>query len=772
MKTLHPRTPLITSNSILAGIGSLKREEICSFIAMLEKVDGLSLAKGALEDLGRHTRILDRASSAAIDETKLELVRSATPDALLRHRLWVCLAKALKCPTTIPLSPRSTSKAASALAVRASERLSPSVIAERNKKLVKAKEEDLTNLIGTKAAELWNAGRCLLSRKEPLPFPDLVREELLNFLADKNLVSEAKKQADPAVEQALSNAHVAAQKVIAAGGGWVAFATLVGNAGFLPYILAAQLSAWIPLVSGPALVSLLATLINPLTVLAGVSTLGWLALGKGSQVLRSQVAARICVLLALPGSRNAEDGLEAFVADMRSLDQVPSSAFDYLSNWESRTLEERLSVISVRSVSSPPMPAGPPPQPWDMKREMNDVNDAEIVASLTAGEMVWHAAAMDENVLKAADFSRAADLGDPLSFSATAQDFALEGAGYSLRGYTAERLVLDKLVADGHDVKLAATSNAPGLDLIVDGLPVQVKCGTELSNLSEHFDRYPDIPVIANKELLDQAHESGQSWAHMVTTLPGFEIENLESEISEALGHAANLADPSIIEFALSMGALRGGIEVMRGRIPVSDLPTWLLMDGASRGVLGIMGMKAGGWIGLVAIGPAGALVLGPAIGCAALLGNSAVKTKAQNLLMAKWLRELLDLGLDLHSAISAALERRIRHLNERTDRLNSAASEPDELSVWITNRSLDDVIFAIEELADIGAPPKNEQACIELLFKAADLAPADATVLRASQHLNLHFAQKPRLQEMLVDNQLEAFNSILQRKVWTRFRA
>ena len=98
--------------------------------------------------------------------------------------------------------------------------------------------------------------------------------------------------------------------------------------------------------------------------------------------------------------------------------------------------------------------------------------DPALIASLTAGKMLWHAISIDENVMKAADFSHAADLSDRLAFATEAQNFALERAGYSLRGYTVERLVLNKLVTDGHAVALAAASNTPGLDLIVDGRPI------------------------------------------------------------------------------------------------------------------------------------------------------------------------------------------------------------------------------------------------------------------------------------------------------------
>lgn len=532
MNEINAPANTISATSILSGLGSLDREEICTFVAILEEISAISLARGALEDVARRARIINDDTANATNRTKLALVNSPQTDEVLRHRLWVRLSEALMVPTTVPLSTRSAQRAAAALAVRTSERLTPSVAAQRKKARTAVSEAELAYKVGKKAADLWNAGKKLITRQDPLPFPDLVLEEMVNLLADEDLYATAQAHIDPKFREDLQKAHSAAKKAMAAGGGWVAFAAIVGNAGFLPYMLAAQLSAWIPMVGGPTLVSLLATLINPLTVLAGVGALSWLAMGKGSQILRSQVAARLCVLLSLPGEQNRVEGLNRFLADMRALDHAPSASFDHLSKDDRKALGSRLKFLSGRLPDDLPSPAGSPPPPWNVRPRDGAFADAAIVFSLTAGEMLWHAVAIDENVLQAADFSRAADLSDPLSFAAEANGFLLEAAGYSLRGYVAERLVLDALVANGHDVVLAEASNTPGLDLIVDGHAVQVKCGSNLSNLVEHFEKYPDIPVIANEELTILAAESGEDWANLVTTLPGFEIMTIEAQVA------------------------------------------------------------------------------------------------------------------------------------------------------------------------------------------------------------------------------------------------
>ncbi|MFD0980432.1 tyrosine-type recombinase/integrase [Tropicimonas aquimaris] len=236
---------------------------MCSFLALLETLDGVNLTKSAIADLGKRMRILNRVSEDAVDGARKRLLHSSAPDAILRHRLWVRLADALAVPSTIPLSSRSARRAASALAVRSSERLTPAVVAQRKK--LDDESPGGRDAFGVRkiAAEALRAGQKSMSPEAPLSFPDLVHEELLNLMADESLVSAAAEQADPEIREALRKAHTAAQAAMAAGGSWAVFAAIVGNAGFLPYILAAKLSAWIPLVGGPALVSLLAILVNP-----------------------------------------------------------------------------------------------------------------------------------------------------------------------------------------------------------------------------------------------------------------------------------------------------------------------------------------------------------------------------------------------------------------------------------------------------------------------------------------------------------------------------
>lgn len=745
--------PIVRPIDILSGLGVLERAEMCQIIALIECVDGLFLAKGAVEGIGAKLGFAADASAERLQTTQNDLAGSSASDAALRFRLWSRLTEAVAMPSVVPsLSGNSAMRSASAFAVRASERLTPSIRARHRRADRKDSDGGIGELAGGKAAKYWKSVKSAVVAEPPLPFPQIVAEEILAVFSDDKVLEAAAKESDPEIAEALRQGQARARNAIAASGVWVGGAAVVANAGFVPYMLAAKFSAIIPLVSGPTLVSLLATLINPVTVFVGIAALGWLGMGRGSRVVRSQLAARLGVLMAAQGTQRSAAGLDQFLTDMRTLDQEPIDSFNWMPAKDRADMRRCVAEITGHLAGPLPAPAGRPPEPWSSKKMTTDFPDAVVALGLTAGEMLWHATALDPNVMKAADFSRSGDIGDPMAFACNAADFMTSGAGWSLRGYTAERLVMDKLIADGHDVRLAEASNTPGLDLIVDGMPVQVKCGTALSNLTEHFEKYPDIPVIANAALAKEAMASDAPWTHLVTTLPGFEISMIEEQIAETLGHAADLADPDVLQFALSVGVLRGGIEVARGRVPVSDLPAWLILDGASRGLLAFAGENAGAWFGLIAIGPAGALILGPAIGAAALLGNNALKGYAQKKLMADWSLDLQRAAEGLHASIVTALEHRVARLEERAGTFARNASR-SEIDAWMARRAQDDLIAALEDRTSlIMSRPKAEVDAIRLLFSARDIAPVDAAVLSRIHEVEQTIARKPGLKATMIE--------------------
>jgi hypothetical protein len=233
----------------------------------------------------------------------------------------------------LPLSARRAREAASALAFQAAERLSPAVHARR--KATAEADEAAPEPSGWGAwipkgiRGAWNDPKSLIESSPLISFPEVVASEFADILS--GLLQSGELAKDPQIAAAFEGHEKAMAALVAAGDGWAAFAGLVGAAGFAPYIMAAQVSAWLPFVSGATAVSFLALMVNPVTLLVGIAALGWVGLGRGSSAVRSQVAARVAVILAVRGMQAPAEGLATYVNDMRRVGDLPTSSLAHLS---------------------------------------------------------------------------------------------------------------------------------------------------------------------------------------------------------------------------------------------------------------------------------------------------------------------------------------------------------------------------------------------------------------------------------------------------------
>jgi hypothetical protein len=108
---------------ILSGLGTLSRTEICQIIALIECVDGLFLAKGAVVGVGAKLGMSQDFAANQLQTAQDCLVKCSATDGDLRFRLWTRFTEAMAVPSEPPLSTRAATKTASAFAVRAAERL-------------------------------------------------------------------------------------------------------------------------------------------------------------------------------------------------------------------------------------------------------------------------------------------------------------------------------------------------------------------------------------------------------------------------------------------------------------------------------------------------------------------------------------------------------------------------------------------------------------------------------------------------------------------------
>ena len=416
------------------------------------------------------------------------------------------------------------------------------------------------------------------------------------------------------------------RKWLAAGGAYGTFGGAVAVSGFAPYILAAQASAFIPLVSGPALVSLLAVLTNPLVIIATVGVVGYrLGLSATQQAAR-QVATYVISLLACDGIGRTRRSLERLVASFGTVPELPDDAFGsrrektrYVSRWR-----------EFRSDSRHPRASGRPALADDWERA--DINrDSVGIGALSVGDLLYSFAAIDPHVVAAADFATTEEIANSFDFAVSLLGRmgdewlgreSLNGLVDRDKGFLMEQLAATKLAADGHVVELPGSSNQPGWDLMVDGQPFQVKCLADSGGLAEHFEKYPEIPVLANSDLASDYDTWPAEWKDNVFFLEAHTNELLSQITERTYLEAKDLGDNDVPEIALAYVAARQVWKLKDGEITASQAASQLLIEGSARVGLAVAGGVVGTSVGLLVLGPAGALVGGALVPILAQAGT------------------------------------------------------------------------------------------------------------------------------------------------------
>lgn len=580
---------------IAAGLGDASRQEICGLLAVLDAAR-LSKIAAAMGKAARRKLVSDSQPAADhVTAFAKALMSEPLPTDALRAKLWLGLKDGLGLPGLYPLSKRRLEEETAAIAVRASEILAPAVVGAQQQR----SDADLSirARMGRKLQQAVPGARKHVSAR--VTFPDVVAHEI-TVMMEGLTQAESMGALDPAVAAAIRKGQQAISAAVITGGGWATLAGAIGTAGFAPYIAAAKLSAVIPFVTGPALTSFLFVIINPWTVIAGSAALGYWAISGRASAAREVAAARVATLLAVRG-QGAEQGLATLLNPFRGLHLMTDAELGHLNGEQCESVRRQAKKIAAALATDIPVASGAAPGLWGAGISGNratDHQDAALVAGLTAGDMLYHAASVDPAVLTAIDFSRLAEFDTPLDLALHIAGFASHGARVALRGYSAEQLVMAELIEDGHDVILPESATTPGYDLIVDGVPVQVKCGTSISLLHDHFAKYPDIPVIADNALAAQAQALDEPWAPMVVTISGFDLEHVQRVIDQSLQAAAGLADVSTPVYATLVGAARAAHKAWTGQIPVEDLPAWLVIDLTIRGGAGERGTSRRGYPG------------------------------------------------------------------------------------------------------------------------------------------------------------------------------
>ncbi len=328
---------------------------------------------------------------------------------------------------------------------------------------------------------------------------------------------------------------------------------------------------------------------------------------------------------------------------------------------------------------------------------------ALATGTLTIGDLLYDVTRLDPLVLKALDFSRTADLAGPLSFAAFAEhtsglnQAAQEGTINALQGFVAERVFAQHLQSRGLEIELPSSPNQPGYDLLLGNSPYQVKNVLDPRHINNHFDKYPDIPVITNAEMGEYFPNNPD-----VIVLPINRTEIID-RTNAALETGRNVLDLEVPAITLAVATGRAGFAVIRGKSTLKTALPAAMVDGAGGLAGGFLGSKTLATAGL-ALGPYGAVV-GGILGMVA--GARQGFVMVQGLKRRIWCRQEEEA---LNKACSALLRKtaEITHrkhilIESKAEKIEqhtaSKGTEGKNLWRWFRRRIEDELLYLINKI-------------------------------------------------------------------------
>lgn len=457
--------------SILAGLGALTRQEISLLLPHFEDTSLHNLAADKLRDVaiklgGSEAVPAEAAFRRRLVQASEKVMASDATDRALRVRLWVHLLSTFDIDTRLPLSTRAANAcsatlahcAAGSLSLETEEEAGSSMLREARKRLLARFSRATPDF-----SEVVIAQADLVARA----VANAAQEGTLAADDQAELVRRVRAQIEQlppelrsgAMEQALKSGDTAIISLLASGTSLLGVGIVVKLAGFSAYIFAAQAAAIIPFIGGTTAVSMLFVLANPLFIGPVILLGAYLAGQRVRGAHGKRLASNLAVQLALRGIAFGRGGLRQTLDDFKSL-----SAGDVAALPLERQSGMLAKLSAVKAAIGDPLPPTPWPPEGVLARQAGNgnkspletllfqkgsgnVREALIVAGLTAGDILYNAAAIDPTVLRAADFSSSDDIPGVADFGVFSDRFetmaaeAVDGAANNLRGYLAEQIV-------------------------------------------------------------------------------------------------------------------------------------------------------------------------------------------------------------------------------------------------------------------------------------------------------------------------------------------
>ncbi len=152
----------------------------------------------------------------------------------------------------------------------------------------------------------------------------------------------------------------------------------------------------------------------------------------------------------------------------------------------------------------------------------------------------------------------------------------------------------------------------------------------------------------------------------------GFDYETTNLVLEQSLAAGADLADLNIPIFAVAASAARNVHGWWKGSVPLSDIPTEILIDGAVHGGLSVAGGFTGAALGGLVFGPAGAVVFGGVGGIASLFGAGGVRGTLRRVFYRNWFRSVNKSVNEFEFALKHAMRKKVVRKRAKIDQMES----------------------------------------------------------------------------------------------------
>lgn len=257
------------------------------------------------------------------------------------------------------------------------------------------------------------------------------------------------------------------------------------------------------------------------------------------------------------------------------------------------------------------------------------------------------------------------------------------------------------------------------------------------------------------------AEQVPQKWADRVFFVEGYSDELVSNVTERSLDAGADLLDPNVPVFALGVSMARNLLAYQAGNVTGTQAVELIILDGASRAGLAVLGGYAGKGVGLLVFGPAGALVLGtivPILSQAQTRGVTKVFDKLVRTDAYKTWEVATGRAIDrLTKRLNVILEEKLEQLRRKYGMLGESG-----IGAYARWRLVDDKTFLRERRARLeqirgGSDSTVEERAIQMFRWLAVGGVHPATHQKELRALQKELAKRPTLPGRLVDLSTEA---------------